>query len=226
MAEAITLRQAVAFTGNFPLLAGVDLDVSSGEVVHLSGANGAGKTSLLRALAGLVPFSAKTFRVLGYDLTVDRRSVRAKIGLIGHRSSLYEDLDARTNLEFWINGRETGKYGIEEALSRVGIVDRLAVTPVARLSTGQRRRVTLALLIARAPSLWLLDEPHAGLDVAGRELLDGLIREAASVQTTVILASHERAMMAGLASREVSMVGGRVIDDQASTDEGGGTHDA
>ncbi|MGH9067587.1 MAG: ABC transporter ATP-binding protein, partial [Acidimicrobiales bacterium] len=78
------------------------------------------------------------------------------------------------------------------------------------LSAGQRRRVALAVLLARQPALWLLDEPHAGLDAAGRDLVDEMVLEGAAGGATVMLASHEADRARPLAARMVSMVGGRV----------------
>ncbi len=219
MSQAIELCRAVAFAGSFPLLAGVDLSIGSGEVVLIEGANGAGKTSLLRVLAGLIPVATGSIQVLGYDLLVERRSVRTEVGLVGHQSFLYEDLTAHENLQFWM--RRPAVQVIEAALERVGITGRIARTPVARLSTGQRRRAVLALLVARSPRLWLLDEPHAGLDTEGRELLDGLITEAQRSGATVLISSHEIDHVSSFATRTVSMSGGRIN----SSDGGNSTED-
>lgn len=97
-------------------------------------------------------------------------------------------------------------------MSRLGLDGRLAAVPVGRLSAGQRRRVAVAALVARRPELWLLDEPHAGLDATGRDLLDDLVREAVAAGATVLVASHEIERAASLATRTVVMAGGRVRD--------------
>jgi energy-coupling factor transporter ATP-binding protein EcfA2 len=94
--------------------------------------------------------------------------------------------------------------------------------PVARLSAGQRRRVALAAVAARRPALWLLDEPHAGLDAAGRDLLDGLVREAAAGGATVILASHELERARTLAGRTVLVAGGQAVPDPGARRETAG----
>src|SRR5205085_5796346 len=100
---------------------------------------------------------------------------------------------------------------VEEALERLGLAGRLASVQVARLSAGQRRRVAVASLLLRPADLWLLDEPHAGLDADGRTRLDRLIGEASSGGTTVLLASHEFERVRPLATRVVTMAGGQVI---------------
>jgi energy-coupling factor transporter ATP-binding protein EcfA2 len=91
---------------------------------------------------------------------------------------------------------------------------------VARLSTGQRRRTALAVLVARKPRLWLLDEPHSGLDAAGRDLLDDVIREAVGAGTTVVLASHELDRATAIASRAVTVAGGVVVPPAGSDARG------
>jgi heme ABC exporter ATP-binding subunit CcmA len=213
MTQAIKLRDVVAFAGPFPLLAGVNLTVESGEVVHLGGANGAGKTSLLRCLAGLHPVSQGSIDVLGFDLLIERRSVRSEVGFVSHQTLLYEDLNARDNLDFFLHSSSPTTERVGLALSRVGLEGRLSTTAVSRLSTGQRRRVTLALIFARSPKLLLLDEPHAGLDIDGRGLLDGLIEEMADKGATVLISSHEIDYVKTLVSRTVIMVGGRIPSD-------------
>jgi heme ABC exporter ATP-binding subunit CcmA len=210
MAPAILFRDAVALAGRFPLLAGVDLEVGEGEVVHLKGPNGAGKTSLLRAAAGLLPITGGSAAVLGHDLTLERREVRRQVGLLGHATFLYEELTVADNLRFAVRAARVPESGVDPALRRLGLADRLRDVQVARLSAGQRRRVAIAVLLARSPRLWLLDEPHAGLDESAREVLDDLIAKARSEGRTVLLASHELERAAALSDRVLHMAGGLI----------------
>jgi heme ABC exporter ATP-binding subunit CcmA len=210
MEPVVHLRAAVALLGRFPALAGVDLDVDAGEIVLIEGANGAGKTTLLRACAGLVPVTAGEAVVLGCDLRVDRRSVRRRVGLLAHASFLYEDLTVADNVAFWGRGAGATKVEVDAAIARLGLDGRLATTPVARLSAGQRRRASIATLVARRPELWLLDEPHAGLDQPARQVVDDLIRGAAAAGATVLVASHELERTESLAHRVVTIAGGAV----------------
>jgi energy-coupling factor transporter ATP-binding protein EcfA2 len=94
------------------------------------------------------------------------------------------------------------------------------------LSAGQRRRTALAVLVARDPELWLLDEPHAGLDAAHRELLDGLVRDAAGRGATVMIASHEHERASVLAGRVITMAGGQVAAAPAGPGLAGRDHPA
>lgn len=206
----VELRDAVAVLGPFPALAGVDLTVAEGEIVLLRGPNGAGKTTLLKLCAGLIPLERGHGRVLGRDLTTERDLVRPRVGFLGHANGLYADLTVTENVRFW--GATVGASDLEvsTALARMGLDGRLANLPVARLSAGQRRRTALASLVARRAELWLLDEPHAGLDAAGRDELDGVLRAAAAAGATVMVASHELERAGSLASRQVEVVAGQV----------------
>jgi heme ABC exporter ATP-binding subunit CcmA len=213
MDEVIRFRAAVALVGQFPVLAGVDLDVNRGEVVLLRGANGAGKTSILRACAGLLRVVGGEARVLGCDLTADQRAVRRRVDLLGHSTGLYDDLTVEDNLAFSLRAAGRPRTAAAGALELLGLTGRLAGTRVASLSAGQRRRVAIAVLVARDPELWLLDEPHAGLDADNRDLLDSLVRAAAERGRTVVMASHEAERAGPLAHRSVTVAGGAVSQE-------------
>jgi heme ABC exporter ATP-binding subunit CcmA len=205
----VHLVDAVAVLGRFPALAGVTLDVTRGEIVLLRGPNGAGKTSLLRLCAGLLPVARGTAEVLGVDLTVDRTAVRHRVGMLGHTNGLYADLTVTENVRFWGATVEATAGEVRAALMRLGLDGRLADLPVGRLSAGQKRRTALACLVARRAELWLLDEPHAGLDAEGRDELDETLRAAAAAGATVIVASHELERAGALATRVVDVVAGQ-----------------
>jgi heme ABC exporter ATP-binding subunit CcmA len=212
MEPVVHLRGAVTLLGRFPALAGVDLDVAAGEIVLLRGPNGAGKTTLLRLCAGLLPLERGTATVLGHDLT-DRSSVRhlrRRVGLLGHATGLYDELTVGDNVRFWGRAAGAEPADIAGALALLDLDGRLQDLPVVRLSAGQRRRTSIACLLARRPELWLLDEPHAGLDPAGRDLVDDVVRRAVSTGATVLLSSHELDRAEALAERIVTVAGGTV----------------
>ena len=200
----------VAVLGAFPALAGATLAVERSEIVLLRGPNGAGKTSLLRLYAGLLAVERGTATVLGVDLVRDRAAVRPRVGLLGHSNGLYADLTVADNVRFWGATVGASAAEVQAAMERMGLTDRLTDVSVGRLSAGQRRRTALACLIARRAELWLLDEPHAGLDAAGRDELDATLRSAASAGATVIVASHEIERAGSLATRVVQVVGGQI----------------
>ncbi|MHB8681256.1 MAG: heme ABC exporter ATP-binding protein CcmA [Acidimicrobiales bacterium] len=214
MAPAVSLRAVVALTGRFPALAGVDLTLAAGETVVLQGPNGAGKTSLLRLCAGLLPVAEGDAVVLGHDLRRARSAVRREVGLLGHAPALYDDLTVLENVRFAVRAGRGSDSGIDDVLDRLGLGGRLRRTPAARLSAGQRRRAALAVVVARAPALWLLDEPHAALDAEGRAVLGAALTVAVDRGAGALIASHEPAESAALADRIVTLAGGRVADEQ------------
>ncbi|MSY18292.1 MAG: heme ABC exporter ATP-binding protein CcmA [Actinobacteria bacterium] len=204
------LSNAVAVLGQFPVLAGVNLTVNRGEIVLLQGPNGAGKTSLLRLCAGLLPLARGEAVLLGCDLRTQREAVRSRVGLLGHANGLYADLTVGENVRFWGATVGASKPEVQAALQRMGLAQRLTDVAVSRLSAGQKRRTALACLIARRAELWLLDEPHAGLDAAARDELDATLRDAAAAGATIIVASHELERAGALATRVVEVVGGQI----------------
>jgi heme ABC exporter ATP-binding subunit CcmA len=208
MDTVIQLSGVVAVLGQFPALAGVNLEVQRGEIVLLQGPNGAGKTSLLRVCAGLMPIERGTGHVLGIDLATNREAIRSRVGLLGHTNGLYLDLTVMQNIQFWASTVGATDSEIETAMATMHIKGRLADVKASQLSAGQRRRCALASLIVRRAEIWLLDEPHAGLDAAGRDELDALLRSAVRSGATVVLASHERDRALGLATRTVTIDGG------------------
>ncbi len=226
MASAVFLRAAVALSGRFPALAGIDLTVAPGEILVLEGPNGAGKTSLLRACAGLLPVTGGEAVVLGHDLRRDPSAVRRHVGMLGHAAALYDELSVVENVRFAVRAAGAVTDGIDGALERLGLVGRLRRTATGRLSAGQRRRVALAVLVARRPALWLLDEPHAALDAEARALLGDVVTGAVANGATVLLASHEPQASLPLADRVVSLAGGRVVDERAVPRPGVVTADA
>jgi heme ABC exporter ATP-binding subunit CcmA len=157
---AILLSGVVVALGGFPALAGVDLAVRSGELVALRGANGTGKSTLLRLCAGLTPLTRGSARVLGVDVATQRDTVRSLVGLLGHDNGLYSDLTARENVQFVAQLVGAGTSDVDAALDRLGVDARVAATRAGALSAGQRRRTALASLVVRRAQLWLLDEPH------------------------------------------------------------------
>ena len=215
MEPVVHLREAISLHGGFPVLAGVDLDVAAGEIVHVSGPNGAGKTSLLQVCAGLLRLAGGEAVVLGHDLRRDRRAVRRHVGLLAHETFLYDDLTVTQNVQFWTRAARADLDDASAALRRLDLDGRLADVPVGKLSAGQRRRTSLAVMLARRPRLWLLDEPHAGLDKAGRDVVDELIGHAAEAGATVLVASHELERAVGLGWRKVTVAGGVVVADTA-----------
>ncbi|HSY05593.1 MAG TPA: cytochrome c biogenesis heme-transporting ATPase CcmA [Steroidobacteraceae bacterium] len=179
------------FRGERHVLRGVQFSLGGGEYLEVRGANGAGKTSLLRTLCGLI--WPEEGRVLWerVDVRRDLRTFHAMLAYLGHEPPLKADLSARENLRYWIGvRRRVGAAELDAALERVGggsWCERLVRT----LSAGQRRRVALAGLALLAVPLWLLDEPATHLDAAGQQLVSDLIGEQLARGGLVVAAVHQ-----------------------------------
>jgi heme ABC exporter ATP-binding subunit CcmA len=208
MNTVIDLKGVVAVLGSFPALAGVDLCVARGEIVLLQGPNGAGKTSLLRVCAGLLPIERGSGEILGMNVSLQREDIRSRVGFLGHANGLYLDLTVKQNMNFWAATVGATDAEVQSAMALMRIDGRLTDVRALQLSAGQRRRTALASLIVRRAEIWLLDEPHAGLDAAGRDEIDGVLRDAVRAGATVVLASHESERASELAHRIVTIDGG------------------
>jgi heme ABC exporter ATP-binding subunit CcmA len=197
----------------FPLLSGVDLELRTASVTVLVGANGAGKTSLLRLLAGLIGLNAGEGTVLGLDLcSVDRRQLRRRVGWLGHEGSFYDDLTVHENLTFAAKALGRPIDELPTVLERVELSARRD-TVAKQLSAGQRRRLGLAWLLLRRPELWLLDEPYASLDDDGRTFFDALLGDVVERGATVVVSAHDPLRSAQLAPRTLMMAGGRIVSE-------------
>jgi ABC-2 type transport system ATP-binding protein len=206
---AISLTSAVCLRAGHPVLRGISLEVAPGEAVLVTGANGTGKTTLLRLLAGLLPLAAGEGKVSGYDLKREAAQVRRAVALVGHESFSYDDLTVRDNLLF-----HARMSGVDTAIALETLHD-LGLEPLAdrshgQLSAGQRRRSALAIALMQRRPLLLLDEPHAALDVEGRSLVNDAVVASTRSGTTVVVVTHEADLVRPLVDREVTLREGRL----------------
>jgi heme ABC exporter ATP-binding subunit CcmA len=210
---SVRLRDAVSLVNGFPLLSGVEVELRPSSLTVLVGANGAGKTSLLRLLAGLIGLSAGEGTVLDMDLaTVDRRQLRRRVGWLGHEGSFYDDLTVAENLTFAAKALDRPIGELSNVLERVDLSGRRD-TVAKQLSAGQRRRLGLAWLLLRRPELWLLDEPYASLDDKGRTFFDALLGDVVERGATVVVSAHDPLRSAQLRPRTLLMAGGRIVGE-------------
>jgi heme exporter protein A len=182
-AEGIACRR-----GGRLLFAELHFAIQAGDLLLVRGANGSGKSSLLRLLAALLPPAGGRLLWGGRPMEGDRAAHRARLHLLGTANALKPALTVRENLAA-TRGLLGGRGGIRNALDSLGLLP-LHDLPARFLSTGQRRRAALARLLVAPRPLWLLDEPEAGLDRAGRETLHELARAQRSAGGLVIVATH------------------------------------
>ncbi|MCK6393380.1 cytochrome c biogenesis heme-transporting ATPase CcmA [Zoogloea sp.] len=184
--------------GDRRLFSAVDLCVSPGEWLQVEGANGAGKTSLLRMLAGLSPAADGHIEWDGRPMGEARDDYHARLLYLGHAAAIKEDLSALENLQTAaaIAGRPLDEATALAALRRIGLKGREDL-PARVLSQGQKRRVALARLLCSQARLWILDEPFVALDVAAVTQLCGILDEHLARGGMLIFTSHQAVQLAG-----------------------------
>ncbi len=179
------------FRGDRCLFRQLSFALDTGEMLLLEGANGSGKTSLMRAMAGLLPVDEGELRWNGETVAGDhRQAFRSDLVWLGHRTGLKLDLTPVENLRFDTVLRRRNSRSLDAAFERLGI-ERLKPLPVRLLSAGQQRRVALARLLLADVPLWLVDEPFTNLDREGRQLVLDLVSEHLEAGGLCVMAAHQ-----------------------------------
>jgi heme exporter protein A len=194
-----------------PVLAGVDLCVKPGEFLVLFGPNGAGKSTLIRILCTLMKPSGGTAKVAGYNIADDPDGVRARIGLIGHSTYLYEDLTAIENMRFYLrmHGVDAVERRIAEAVQLTGL-ERSRSNRVRTFSTGMKKRLCIARIVAHPPPILFLDEPYSGLDEEGIRMLNRFLLSLKTEGCTVFMVTHHREQGLATGDRTLYLDGGKL----------------
>jgi heme exporter protein A len=186
--------------GGREVFAGLDFEVSSGEALAVTGPNGSGKTSLLRLIAGLLTLAGGSIDLEGGETEL---TLPEQAHYLGHRDPLKPALSVIENLSFWRDFLGGKAFDTTESLSEVGL-DHAARLPAAYLSAGQRRRLSIARLLAVRRPIWLLDEPTTALDAAGQSMFAGLMADHLSRGGLIVAATHAPL---GIAARELRIGG-------------------
>lgn len=206
----LTVEDLACVRGGRPVFAGVSFAVAAGEAVVVLGRNGAGKSSLLRVLAGLLPAATGRIVLDGGDAEA---SLAEQAHYVGHLDAQKASLTVTENLDFWTAFLGGDRARVPVALESVGLGS-LADLPAAHLSAGQRRRLSLARLLTARRPVWLLDEPTAALDAAGQDLLAGLMREQLASGGLIVAATHAPL---GLTGRELRLDGSRMMPPEGAS---------
>jgi heme exporter protein A len=208
----IQVRKLVKAFGNRAVIKGVDLDVAEGEFLTLVGPNGAGKTTLMHVLSTLTRPTGGLVRMAGYDLADGAIEVRHQIGLVSHKTLLYDDLSAEENLRFYARMYEVpgARARIESVLRRVGLWGRQR-DPVRTYSRGMQQRLAIARAMLHDPPILLLDEPDTGLDQHAAGMLTGLLHEVGATRRTVLMTTHNLERGLELGARVAILARGRIV---------------
>ena len=191
MITGLEIEDLAVARGDRRLFEGFELSLRSGEAVALVGRNGAGKTSLLRAIGGLIRPSAGSIVFQGADGRIPDEDARSReLHLVGHQDGLKAGRTAGDELRFQVRWTGGSLASAEAACERLDL-HRLLNLEVRKLSAGQRRRLALARLIASPRRLWLLDEPLAPLDAERRAAFGELMREHLEAGGLILAAVHD-----------------------------------
>ena len=172
--------------GGREVFSGLDFEAAAGEALAVTGPNGSGKTSLLRLIAGLLTMADGS---IGLDGGEGELTLPEQAHYLGHRDALKPALSVLENLCFWQKFLGGEVFDARQALAAVGI-DHAAHLPAAFLSAGQRRRLSIARLLAARRPIWLLDEPTSALDAAAQGLFAGLMKDHLARGGLIIAAPH------------------------------------
>jgi heme exporter protein A len=172
--------------GGRDVFAGVNFTLASGDALTISGRNGAGKSSLLRTIIGLVRPAAGRLTLEGGDPEL---SLAEQAHYLGHQDALKGSLSVAENLGFWASFFGAPATDVDKPLDAVGLA-KLAALPAAYLSAGQRRRLSIARLIAVPRPIWLLDEPASTLDAAAQVRLADLMKSHLAGGGLIVAAAH------------------------------------
>jgi heme exporter protein A len=194
--DGLSVDKIHVWRGDRHVLQGVSTQVRPGELLHVSGPNGTGKTTLLRVVSGLLRPEQGSVTWGGQSIVSHRTDYQAALAYAAHEPALKGDLTALENLRFSVGlKRRSSAAELHGALERTG-VSACADLPARVLSAGQRRRVSLARVVAMQASVWLLDEPYANLDAAGSELVSGLLQAHVAAGGLALVVAHRELTLA------------------------------
>ena len=194
--DGLAVDRVHVWRGDRHVLQGVSAQIGRGQLLHVSGPNGNGKTTLLRVVSGLLRPEQGSVTWQGQSIVSHRTDYQAALAYAAHEPALKADLTALENLRFSVGmKRRSPPHELREALERTGVAA-CADLPARVLSAGQRRRVSLARVLAMQASVWLLDEPYANLDAAGSELVSGLLQAHVAAGGLALVVAHRELALA------------------------------
>jgi heme exporter protein A len=194
--DGLRVEKVHVWRGDRHVLKGVSLTLASGQLLHVSGPNGTGKTTLLRVICGLLRPEQGSVSWRGQSISSVRGEYQAALAYASHEPALKGDLTALENLRFAVSLKRRVSPGeLRASLEQTGVAA-CADLPARVLSAGQRRRVAMARVLAMNAPLWLLDEPFTNLDAAGTRLLTSLLQSHTEGGGSALVVAHQELAMA------------------------------
>jgi heme exporter protein A len=188
--DGLCVEKVHVWRGDRHVLRGVSLEVHPGELLHVSGPNGTGKTTLLRVVSGLLRPEKGSVAWQGRSIAATAAEYQSALAYASHEPALKSDLTALENLRFTVGlKRRVTAAELRSSLERTGVAN-CADLPARVLSAGQRRRVAMARVLAFRADLWLLDEPYTNLDGSGSSLLSALLAEHVGQGGVALVVAH------------------------------------
>ena len=215
----IQIQKVVKTFGNRVVLRGLDLTINEGDFITLMGANGAGKTTLLHIVASLSKPTLGDIFINGYSLAASASELRRFIGLVSHKTLLYDDLTAEQNLKFYAKMYDVPNAAdrIETILNQVNLWHRRGDL-VRTYSRGMQQRLAIARAILHNPPILLLDEPDTGLDQHSAEILSDLLKAVGISNRTILMTTHNLERGLSLGNRVVILSKGKIAYDALRQD--------
>ncbi len=212
----IKVIKLVKAFGSRVVLRNIDIDIAPGDFVTLLGVNGAGKTTLMSIIATLGRPTAGTVLIGGMDTAQHAAHIRRYIGLVSHKTLLYDDLSGEQNLQFYARMYDVpdSKARINEVLHQVGLWGRQK-DPVRTYSRGMQQRLAIARAILHNPPILLLDEPDTGLDQNAASMLGDLLAAVGMNRRTVLMTTHNLERGVSLGKRVLVLDKGKIVRDAA-----------
>lgn len=191
-AQGLLVKNLTCLRNDKLLFRGINFTLNAGEILHIHGQNGVGKSSLLRILCGLLQSAEGEIFWQGQLVNLDPIQFKSNMGYLGHKLGLKERLTVAENIKLFVNAKNSDERDriIDDVLTHMG-VRQIKNNLCDMLSAGQKQRVALARLLAKKCKLWLLDEPFNSIDVGGIEILENVIREHIQEGGMVVLTSHQ-----------------------------------